>query len=178
MKILLTLLILNLALMACGDNKKPSDDKNPQADKTPPSAPGPEPEPEQDPEPDPKEDSGDAKPKPIILDPKSSQLSPKGVFRAKFEWTTGPLFGESAGILTISAPEGHQAKSIEELKFVPWMKAHGHGTGRVQPTLKKTKPFQWKVDTIHFIMSGSWELNVTAKVDGVKDTLEIPVEVP
>lgn len=99
----------------------------------------------------------------------------------KLEWIKGPVVDDySEAKITFTTPALGEPKTVEAVKVTPWMKLHGHGTGDVQPELKplggKTNVFG--VTNIYFIMSGPWELNIEATIDGVADSLEYSVKVP
>lgn len=68
-----------------------------------------------------------------------------------------------------------QPVSVEVLKVHPWMKIHGHGTD-VVPKVNKIEANIFELSDVYFTMLGPWELNVTAKVDGYEDTIEVKVE--
>ena len=172
-------LLLIFAVAGCGEHRKSSRVDQP----TDPAPKPPSPPPETSETPEPTETTGNEDPEeslpPPLFDPESLQLSDKGAFRAKFTWTNGPQVGESEGVLTIVDAEGFQAKSLERLDVKPWMKIHGHGTGRILPEVTQgSAPYEWNVTNTYFIMSGPRELNVTATVNGSKDTMEVKVEVP
>ena len=58
------------------------------------------------------------------------------------------------------------------------MKIHGHGVPRAYLPVWNTEGNLVSVDKLGFIMSGPWEIIVQARVDGVEDSVEIPVVVP
>lgn len=103
--------------------------------------------------------------------------SEKGWFEASFMFTEGPFAGKySCGYLSLTTRDGMELKDV---KLVPYMKVHNHGTGKVQPILKKSDEANlFLANNIFFIMSGPWELNAYARVKGKKDHAEIKVEVP
>ena len=162
--------ILNFALVGslcfhCGkdkgsENSPPTQDpKGKTAESTPDPAPSPSPKPD---------DSG-----PL------GSISENKHYRAAFKWQTGPHVGkESTGILTLQDSEGNLAGSVSDLKVTPWMKIHGHGTGNVRPNWSENSHAKYLVKNVHFIMSGPWELNVEARVNGSFDKVELKVEVP
>jgi hypothetical protein len=62
------------------------------------------------------------------------------------------------------------------LKVELWMKIHGHGSDPVE--IKHIKANVFEISKLSFHMSGPWEINITAKVDGHEEKIEYKVEVP
>jgi len=96
-------------------------------------------------------------------------------------WVKGPQTGDfSEARLVIYTTSGKVPKAVEGVTVEPWMKIHGHGTGDAQPevSVDKDQANIFHVTGIYFIMSGPWELNIEAVVDGAKDKLEFAVKVP
>jgi hypothetical protein len=113
------------------------------------------------------------------------RLSDDSSFGARFEWTKGPMVCDDAskqseGRLTLLTADGAKPATVTGVNVTPWMKIHGHGTGRWQPTLvlRPATLNEFDVTGLCFIMSGPWELNIDATVNGVSSKLEWTLEVP
>lgn len=108
--------------------------------------------------------------------------SANGHYHVTLKWISGPAMGTvSTAEITFGDEDRRIPRSITGLKVVPWMKIHSHGTGNFQPTIEASdpaRPHVYTVDDIFFIMSGPWELNVEAEVNGLLDLIELKVEVP
>lgn len=108
--------------------------------------------------------------------------SQNGKWQARLEWTQGPTAqedGESIAYLTLADDTFFAPTTISDFRIKPWMKIHGHGTGNLVPTISPAKdnPSKFLVSGIYFLMSGRWELQINATVNGNPDYLEVNVDV-
>jgi len=107
-------------------------------------------------------------------------------FAVLSEWKAGPSVAQSTPLedyiyskveITLLTKDKKAPKSVELIQVKPWMKIHGHGSPST-PKVREIYANVFEVSNIHFNMSGPWELQVSAIVDGVRDTVEVNVEVP
>ncbi len=108
--------------------------------------------------------------------------SQNGKWQVRLEWKQGPTAkddGESITYITFADATFFAPKTLSDFTIKPWMKIHGHGTGNLVPTISPVKdnPSKFLVSGIYFLMSGRWELQIHATVNGIPDYLEVNVEV-
>ena len=121
---------------------------------------------------------------PLIFQKDEGVNSTKSTFRARIKaWTSGPEVTQNgaprnAFSIEFATASGHKPVSFEALKVTPYMKIHGHGVPRAYLPDWKMADNLVSVEKLGFIMSGPWEIIVQARVNGVEDSVEIPVEVP
>jgi hypothetical protein len=110
--------------------------------------------------------------------------SAQGTFLARiFGWSAGPQVTTNDGSrnefeIHFATAEGFVPATFEVLDLRPYMKIHGHGLPRAYLPRWSVAGNTVRVTDLGFIMSGPWEINVRARVDGTLDDIEIPVEVP
>ncbi len=118
----------------------------------------------------------------IEAEPVGEFPSDHGQYFASLNWLQGPTFGAySRAELIIGNAEQKAASTVTDLQVLPWMKIHGHGSGKMQPTLRLKDPAQphiFIIENIYFVMSGPWELRISATVEGISDSMEVGVVVP
>jgi hypothetical protein len=120
----------------------------------------------------------------VVFDPAKSVLSAKGAFRARIlAWQSGPQVTQGDGTRNSFAIEvatacGVKPSQFEVISLSPYMKVHGHGVPRAYLPEWQVLENKVTVTKLGFIMSGPWEINLQANVNGVADNIEIPVEVP
>jgi hypothetical protein len=110
--------------------------------------------------------------------------STNALFRAQIvSWQKGPQVTKSDDTrnelqVKILGPNGADPEKVEVLNLFPYMKVHGHGVPKSFEPKWEVQGNVIQVKQLGFIMSGPWEVNIKARVNGVEDTIEIPVEVP
>ena len=158
------------------DERKKSS--NSEAGPSPDSTPSPAPEVTPKPS-----DESDSKP-PLLFSPSLGTNSKQGIFLGRFgSWSRGPQVtnGDSTRNdfqLEFALPKGQAPKSFEVISLSPFMKIHGHGVPRAFLPKWAVSGSRVTVSQLGFIMSGPWEVNVRARVDGQEDDIELSVEVP
>ena len=110
--------------------------------------------------------------------------APTAKFMAQIvSWQKGPQVTKSDDTrnelqVKILGPNGADPEKVEVLNLFPYMKVHGHGVPKSFEPKWEVQGNVIQVRQLGFIMSGPWEVNIKARVNGVEDTIEIPVEVP
>ncbi len=101
-------------------------------------------------------------------------------------WVKPPGVGmahENILLLTFKRKEP-LAKTLEvkELKIWPYMKIHGHGGARktIITEIPAANPLElsYQISGFRFTMSGPWEIEVRAVIDGYNYALSMAVDVP
>ncbi|MGE0174944.1 MAG: hypothetical protein AB7T49_19280 [Oligoflexales bacterium] len=153
-------LIFALGVSACGIDSK--NKKAPKPDPTSPEA---------------------SKTEPEVSDTdlrENEILSKNKKFATSLEWVSEPK-AESyvSARLTFILPDRKIPETVSNIVFDPQMSSMGHGTSTADQTIRQSESATnvFIVDHIYFIMGGSWEIRLTAKVNGSSDTVTIPVEV-
>ena len=163
-KILTTILVSSLLLVGCGSNDKKKD--------TPPIDNGPT----KTEEPEPGQDGLD-----LVIANNVGTVSANGKFIAHLKWTSEIKAEDFVSVqLTFAKLNRTAPNSVKDLVFDPQMPSMGHGTSVLDQVFKPEdgKHYVINGEGIYFIMGGPWEIIVTAIVDGVKDTVTFPVQVP
>ena len=98
----------------------------------------------------------------------------EGSLTASFEMTA-PHKGLNP--LTIEMfDEAGEPLAGAETEISPWMPGHGHGS--IDTTAEEVDPGVYAAEDVYFNMTGYWELNVMATVDGeVAARFLVPVQV-
>lgn len=155
-----------VALTACGPKHEPRSKNTPSTDAVPDSSNHPE--------------------LPIVGNPLFSaadgHISQKANWQVHLEWKQGPTAtdeGESQAYVTFADANFFAPNTLSDIRIKPWMKIHGHGTGNLVPQLipVKDNPTKFLVSEIYFLMSGPWELQINATINGNPDYVEVNVEV-
>lgn len=116
--------------------------------------------------------------------PAAAPTVPDG-FTVDLQWLEGPFVeAYSSALLRFARPDGSLPQSVTDVAFEPMMPTHGHGTfmddQKITPT--EGQPHVFTVTGIYFIMSGSgadhWQIDVTATVDGKRNKVQVPADVP
>jgi hypothetical protein len=121
---------------------------------------------------------------PLIFQKDEAVFSTQGTFRARIKvWKNGPQVTKNDNTrnsfsIEFATPSGHKPESFEVLKVSPDMKVHGHGVPRAYSPIWNIEDNLLNIDRLGFIMAGTWEITVQARIDGVEDSVEIPVVVP
>ncbi len=113
--------------------------------------------------------------------PVDGVLSKDEAFSASLAWLQGPVANDySKAQLVFTSADGEPATNVAEIIFDPQMPSMQHGTATDDQVITAADDSQHRfvVDGIYFIMGGPWEINVTATVNGRRDTAAIPVDVP
>jgi YtkA-like len=115
---------------------------------------------------------------PVTSDASSSRNQ---VYATRLEWQT-PLKSGTAvtARFTFTDKTGVAAQSVESFTVKPWMPSMGHGTytGDQKIALVAGTTNVYDVSGIYFTMGGTWELQISATVNGQGDSANISVEVP
>ncbi|MCX6118638.1 MAG: hypothetical protein NT027_13940 [Proteobacteria bacterium] len=90
---------------------------------------------------------------------------------AKIHWNAGPKMGledllENRFCLTFKNSGENLSSSVKNVTVIAHMPAHGHDTGREKPMVDSIKGPDAFVSNLYFIMTGYWEMIITADVDG------------
>jgi hypothetical protein len=118
-------------------------------------------------------------PSPVVFSTAESLASPKGVFRAKLVFEQGPFVTkESIARIEFSDPLLHTPINLSEIEIKPWMSVHGHGAPTRNMRVQILDSHTVQVSGLVFVMSGPWELQVSAFVNGQKDQVILPLSVP
>ena len=109
-------------------------------------------------------------------------MSQNAHWQVRLEWKQGPTAnndGESLAYITFADATFFAPNSISDIRLKPWMRIHGHGTGNLVPTIIPVidNPTKFLVSEIYFLMSGPWELQINATINGNPDYIEVNVEV-
>ncbi len=106
-------------------------------------------------------------------------------FRGTITWLTGPTVStyENQVEIVLEPVNGEAIADVTEVK--PWMSVHGHGTDVEKQLISNKKKtdsggMTFSVSGIYFIMSGPWELEVTAQNESgsVSDVVIYRFDVP
>jgi hypothetical protein len=161
-KILATMLFSTILTVGCGSKDKKKDTAPTGSDPVATGEPG--------------NDGLD-----IVIADHIGTVSTNNNFMAHLKWTT-EIKAENlvSAQLTFAKLNRTAPESVKELVFDPQMPSMGHGTSVADQVLTPEvgKNYIVNVEGIYFIMGGPWEIIVTADVDGVKDTVTFPVQVP
>lgn len=128
----------------------------------------------------PTENTGEGSSTEGLFDESSAFYSAHRIFSAAITWEDGPKVGYCQIKLILGNPNRLAPESIELVKFEPFMTVHGHGGSLRKMTTTKVdgEPSSYRIAMFYLTMSGPWDLNITAQVDGQEDTLVIPIKVP
>ena len=117
-----------------------------------------------------------------VVAPKDVIASVQQVYCLKLEWRRGPFENErSHAELTFTTPDLKIPASVQVLEVKPWMDMgiHSHTT-RKQPTfaVRPDQAHVFDVDDILFTMSGRWQIQVRAIINGYEDKTFYEIDVP
>ena len=121
---------------------------------------------------------------PLIFQKDEGVSSTQGTFRARVKtWKSGPQVTKNDDTrnevsIEFATASGRKPGTFEALNVLPYMKIHGHPTPRAYFPVLNVEGNLMSLEKLGFIMSGPWEIIVQARVDGVEDSVEIPVVVP
>ena len=97
------------------------------------------------------------------------------------EWIKGPETGEpGSNVVRLDFSTFlMQGQELTEPRAGIYMKIHGHGglDEGIRMVPEEGKPGSWIISNFGFTMTGPWELNIEAQIDGMGKFWEIPVEV-
>ena len=114
-----------------------------------------------------------------VLPPDNSLSSSQGAFRARLIFESGPFVTQESVVrVEFSDPLFHAPLSIQEMTVKPWMSVHGHGAPTRNIRLETVNAYSVRVFGLVFIMSGPWELQITARINGQSDLVVLPLSVP
>ncbi len=91
-----------------------------------------------------------------------------------FKW--GPLSTSQKGQFIVHALTNTNS-TITNLSVDLWMEMEGQGHGSSPVTLTQVRPNIYKVTEAYFIMPGEWLVKLAFDLDGVKHTIDIPVNI-
>ena len=97
------------------------------------------------------------------------------------EWRKGPIVDpDNQATLVFATANRQSVASVDGVTISPFMPAMGHGAPvrHLGIARNAVRTFAYDVTGLYFIMSGTWDLTVTATVDGVKDVAVVTVDVP
>lgn len=115
------------------------------------------------------------------LPPAGMTASEHGAYFLKIEWLAGPTAEAESRIRFIfNGADGKIAASVANTTFKPWMTIHGHGAPERSIRINAESGFanQYIISGVYFSMSGPWDLKISSKVNGVEDSITLPVSVP
>jgi hypothetical protein len=104
-----------------------------------------------------------------------------GAFSVKAEWVAGPSATEENRLKLVFATRERSLPSSTKIeKFLPWMTVHGHGAPMrsIKVTANKEHENVFLVEGLYLIMSGPWDLFITAQINGKPGKATVKVEVP
>jgi len=121
---------------------------------------------------------------PLIIQIDEGVISSQGFFRARIkEWQSGPQVTQNestrnAFSIEFATKTGHKPTSLDSIQVTPFMKIHGHGVPRAYLPVWNVEDHLVHITQLGFIMAGPWQIIVRARVNGIEDSIEIPIEVP
>lgn len=78
--------------------------------------------------------------------------------------------------IALARPDG-SAVDGAELRVVPWMPAHGHGSPRAPVVAPAGEPGRYAATDVYYNMSGAWELRIVARVNDEELRFVVPQDV-
>ncbi len=109
-----------------------------------------------------------------------SVTASQGGFTARLTWHDGLIASErylTAKVVFLSG-SGSAATEVQDVTFIPTMPSMGHGTAMDEQSIAGAEKGVVTVENVYLIMGGTWDIAVTATVDGKRDTVHFKVEVP
>lgn len=117
---------------------------------------------------------------PLLLD--GQVRSAGGAYFVSPKWIQGPVVGEDCTAeITFMDGERQAPKSVQVTNAFPFMSIHSHDSGKLRPSvtaMDEGKPGRFRLERILFLISGPWELNLKATVNGREDISVFEFEVP
>lgn len=109
-----------------------------------------------------------------------SAQSANELFSVELGWLVGPTAKEyNTAALLFKNTNHANANTVTNIVFDPQMPSMNHGTHTDDQEIVQNPDTTdaFTVNGVYFIMGGPWVVNITATVDGVRDTASIPVDV-